>query len=304
MVKRAEIDPALGLDLIPNRTISSSKATVSIIIPAHNEEATIADVVAEAQRGLALLGIGGDILVSASGCSDGTVTEARKTEAQVIESPIGKGAAIKAGLANTSGDIVCLIDGDMKYFGDRPLSTILLEPILSGITDACVTDLYWRPLYPQMWLHGFFAPVCGYLYPEMLPKVGSTPWSGQRAAWRHLWPAEMPDHFTVDLDILMHWNRKALRLRPIVADDWTNPQRPKEDLMSQELEVIIRHGRIDGRIDEAASAALRKWYDRAHSLMAEYRPNVDKPQEFEQRLLRTSMQELHRQLDFASGVEH
>jgi glucosyl-3-phosphoglycerate synthase len=67
--------------------------------------------------------------------------------------------------------------------------------------------------------------------------------------------------------------------------------------MSQELDVIIRHGFIDDRLDEAASVALRKWYDRAHSLMAEYKPNIDKPQDFEQGLLRESMQELRRQLE-------
>jgi len=303
MEQRPEIDPALGLDLVQNRTLSRAQSSVSVVIPAHNEESTIAEVVTEARRGLGLLGIDGEILVSASGCTDGTESAARNAGARVIESPIGKGAAITAGLASTSGDIVCLIDGDMRYFGDRPLSTILLEPILSGIADACVTDLYWRPLYPQMWLHGFFAPVCGYLFPEMLPKVGTTPWSGQRSARRHLWPSQLPDNFTVDLEILMHWNQHALRLRPIIADDWTNPQRPKVDLMSQELEVIIRHAQIDGRIVDTVAAALRNWYNAAHSFMAEYRPDSDKPQAFEQRLLRRSMQELHRQLELASGTE-
>jgi hypothetical protein len=31
------------------------------------------------------------------------------------------------------------------------------SPNVNGIADACVTDLYWRPLYPQMWLHAFLA---------------------------------------------------------------------------------------------------------------------------------------------------
>jgi glucosyl-3-phosphoglycerate synthase len=303
MEQRPEIDPALGLNLVQTRTISRTRSTVSVVIPAHNEESTVAEVVTEARRGLELLGIDGEILVSASGCTDDTESVAKNAGARVIESPIGKGAAIKAGLAGTSGDIVCLIDGDMRYFGDRPLSAILLEPILSGIADACVTDLYWRPLYPQMWLHGFFAPVCGYLYPEMLPKVGTTPWSGQRAAWRRLWPSQMPDDFTVDLEILMHWNQYALRLRPVIADDWTNPQRPKVDLMSRELEVVIRHAKADGRITDAIAGALRNWYEAAHSLMAEYRPDFDKPQAFEQILLRRSMQELHRQLASALKTE-
>jgi hypothetical protein len=66
---------------------------------------------------------------------------------------------------------------------------------------SAISDLYWRPLYPQMWLHAFFAPLAGMLFPEVLPKCGSTPWSGQRAALRELWPSELPDDFTVDLEL-------------------------------------------------------------------------------------------------------
>ncbi len=156
MPQRPEINPALGLDLVADRTLSHSKASISIVIPAHNEAATIAEVVTEARRGLHLLKVNGEILVSASGCTDATAEIAEQAGARVAIAPIGKGAAITTGLAETSGDIVCLIDGDMRYFGDRPLSAILLEPLLGGVADACVTDLYWRPIYPQMWLYGFF----------------------------------------------------------------------------------------------------------------------------------------------------
>ncbi|MDP9797465.1 hypothetical protein J2S43_005977 [Catenuloplanes nepalensis] len=299
MPQRPEINPALGLDLVADRTLSHSKASISIVIPAHNEAATIAEVVTEARRGLHLLKVNGEILVSASGCTDATAEIAEQAGARVAIAPIGKGAAITTGLAETSGDIVCLIDGDMRYFGDRPLSAILLEPLLGGVADACVTDLYWRPIYPQMWLYGFFAPVAGYLFPEMLPKVGSTPWSGQRAAWRHLWPQELPTDFTVDLEILMHWNRHALRLRPIVADDWTNPQRPKPDLMAQELELLIRHAQAENRLTSSTAEALRNWYDLTHAAMATYEPGVDKPQDFERALLRKSMEKLHQCLGWA-----
>ncbi len=286
MSDRPEINPALGLDLARERTLKRSNATISIVIPAHNEEATIVEVVTEARRGLDLLGVQGDVLVSASGCTDQTAEKALRAGARVVEAPIGKGEAITAGLAATDGEIVCLIDGDMRYYGERPLSTILIEPLISGIADACVTDLYWRPIYPQMWLSGFFAPVAGYLFPELLPKVGSTPWSGQRAAFRNLWPAAVSPGFTVDLEILMHWNRHAVRLRPVLADDWTNPQRPKPDLMARELEVLIREATADGRIGQLDASALRRWYEIAHRLMAKYQPNNDDPQEFERDLLR------------------
>lgn len=294
---RPEINPALGLNLVSQRTLERNTGRVSVVIPAHNEAATVAEVVAESQRGLDIIGAQGEVIVSASGCTDDTAKVAADAGANVVEAAIGKGSAVRAGLDKADGDIVCLVDGDIRYFGDRPLVAILVEPIMQGIADACITDLYWRPLYPQMWLHGFFAPIAGYLFPEMLPKVGSTPWSGQRAAIRELWPTELPDGFTVDLEILMHWNRHALRLRPVLADDWINPQRPKSELMAQELEVIFQHAIDTGRIQNNSWPAMERWYDSIHAAMAEYQPDSDRPQQFEQELLLKSLTWLKHEID-------
>ncbi|MEB3369543.1 glycosyltransferase [Saccharopolyspora mangrovi] len=296
-MNRPSIDPALGIELVEERTLSKRDMSVSVLIPAHNEEATIAQVVADSFAGLDVLGVNGDVTVSASGCTDQTADLAAKAGAKVVESPAGKGAAISAGIKATDGDVICLIDGDLQYFGDPPLGALLAKPVLHGLADAVVSDLYWRPLYPQLWLHGFFAPVAGALFPEILPRVGSTPWSGQRAAVRELWPGELPDDFTVDLELLFHWNRHATRLRPVLADDWVNPQRPKPDLMGQELEVVIRHAVADGRLADERADTLRQWYENVHHAMAEYKPDEDDPQDFERALLKRSLDELRRGLE-------
>lgn len=289
MTTRPAINPALGLDLVNERTITGSRGkTVTVLIPAHNEEATVAEVIQDCRLGLQVLGVRGEIIVSASGCTDRTPDVARDAGAEVVDAPAGKGAAILAGLEQSSGDIVCLVDGDLKYYGDRPLVSILVEPILAGIADATISDLYWRPLYPQLWLLGFFAPVAGRLFPELLPKVGSTPWSGQRAAVRTLWPEQLPTDFTVDLALLLHWNDSASRLRPVIADDWMNPQRPKPDLMQRELELLLSAAVQHGRITESATDDYRHWYEKAHAAMAEYRPDHDEPADFERRVLRKS----------------
>lgn len=297
---RPTIDPALGLDLKAERTVTQRTASVSVIIPAHNEEETISEVVGEAFRSLKVLNVAGDVTVSASGCSDRTVERAERSGARVVLAPTGKGAAISAGLAATNGTIVCLIDGDFRYFGEPPLAALLAEPILRGVADACVSDLYWRPLYPQLWLQGFFAPVAGFLFPDLLPKVGSTPWSGQRAAVRELWPNELPEGFTVDLALLLHWNQHAKLLRPILSDDWVNPQRPKPELMHQELKVLIDEARRQERISEDRVAPLHNWYEDAHTLMASYRPDKDDPQIFEQHVLKESRRSLYKRLQNVS----
>jgi glucosyl-3-phosphoglycerate synthase len=286
---RPTINPALGLALVAERTLTRSSSTVSVIVPAHNEQETVAEVVREAYHGLEVLKVEGQVLVSASACTDATAQIAEEAGAQVVISPAGKGAAISAGLKEATGDILCLIDGDLRYFGSPPLVTVLVEPILHGIADACISDLYWRPLYPQLWLHGFFAPVAGLLFPELLPKVGSTPWSGQRAAMRNLWPTSLPTDFTADLALLLHWNEHAVRMRPVLADDWVNPQRPKPDLMSQELELLLREAVRQERIDPSMVAPIEQWYDDIHQLMATYQPDTDDPQSFERQILRKSL---------------
>jgi glycosyltransferase involved in cell wall biosynthesis len=285
------IDPALGLDLEAGRTLRKRTAKVSVVVPAHNERDTVAEVVAAAWKGLE--GLDGEVVVSASGCTDDTAERAEAAGALVVAAPSGKGNAITAGVRASTGDVICLVDGDLRYFGERPLVALLVEPILGGYADATVSDLYWRPIYPQLWLHGFFAPLAGLLYPELAAKVGTTPWSGQRAAVRELWPAELPTDFTVDLALLLHWNEHAERLRPVLADDWTNPQRPKPDLLAQEFEFLVAQATKDGRTRPDRLPGLKAWFDAVHALMAEYRPDHDDPRAFERTLLRRSQELLH-----------
>lgn len=280
----SSIDPALGLPLVAERTLQRQEHTVSVVIPAHNEASTINEVVSEAFRGLELLKVDGEVIVSASGCTDDTEQLARDAGASVVVAPIGKGAALRTGLAASRGDILVTVDGDVQYYGDEPLVTLLTKPLLIGIADACVTDLYWRPLYPQLWLHGFFAPIAGLLVPELLPKCGSTPWSGQRAAKRELWNLELPDDFTVDLKLLLHWNFSTPLLRPVLADDWVNPQRPKPDLMRQEFDLLVNTAVDHDRVTTKDLPALDRWFFAAHELMAAYQHGSDDPQEFERKL--------------------
>lgn len=273
------------IDLTPARTLKAAPHAVSVVIPAHNEAATVRTVVAEAFRSLERLGVDGEVIVSASGCTDDTAEVAAAAGAEVVLAAVGKGAALKAGAAHASGGVICMVDADVEYYGDRPLVELLTEPILHGIADVTISDLYWRPLYPQMWLHGFFLPLCGYLYPELPASVGSTPWSGQRAALRTLWPSELPDGFTVDLALLLHWRRTAIRMRPVLADDWVNPMRPKPELLRQEFDLLLDSATSDGRATATDRDGLTTWFEETERQMATYEHGADEPVEFERQLL-------------------
>ncbi len=86
--------------------------TVSLVIPAHNEEATIGDVIEEF-RPLPFLD---EILVVENNCQDRTGEVARGLGARVVkESKPGYGAALMAGMSHAKGEILVLTEADGSF---------------------------------------------------------------------------------------------------------------------------------------------------------------------------------------------
>jgi glycosyltransferase involved in cell wall biosynthesis len=93
--------------------------TVSIIIPAYNEEKTIIQVLEQVQA-QQFGAISLEVIVVDDGSTDGTATliEANhKLVARYIRQPQnrGKGAAVKAGLKAATGEFVLFQDADLEY---------------------------------------------------------------------------------------------------------------------------------------------------------------------------------------------
>jgi glycosyltransferase involved in cell wall biosynthesis len=108
---------------------------VSFVIPAFNEAATIGEVI----RRVDALGLDSEVIVIDDGSADGTADVARAVDTRaaivVIEQPNGgKGAAVRAGIAQTTGDIVVIQDADLEY--DPADVPALIEPILQGVADV------------------------------------------------------------------------------------------------------------------------------------------------------------------------
>lgn len=87
--------------------------SLSIIIPAKNEAASIADVVLVIRR----IYPAAEILVVDDGSDDDTAILADQSGATVIRHPIslGNGAAVKAGARAASGEILVMMDGDGQH---------------------------------------------------------------------------------------------------------------------------------------------------------------------------------------------
>jgi glycosyltransferase involved in cell wall biosynthesis len=94
-------------------TAASDGMTLSIIIPAKNEAASIGEVVSAGRA----LYPGAEILVVDDGSDDETASQAEQSGATVIRHPIslGNGAAVKNGARAATGDTLVLMDGDGQH---------------------------------------------------------------------------------------------------------------------------------------------------------------------------------------------
>jgi glycosyltransferase involved in cell wall biosynthesis len=110
---------------------------ISVVVPAFDEERTIEEVV----RRVAGAGLRVEIIVVDDGSRDGTAAVLARLDGEIdglrtLVQPVnrGKGAAVRVGIAASTGDIVVIQDADLEY-DPKDLPT-LLGPLLEGRADA------------------------------------------------------------------------------------------------------------------------------------------------------------------------
>lgn len=132
----------------------ASNTTISVVIPALNEEATVGTVVATLVKALVDdVGLIDEILVVDADSTDRTAELADAAGAQVMrQSDVlpgsgtrpGKGEALWKGLAASSGDIIVFIDADIVDMDERFVIG-LVGPLLTDETIAFTKATYDRP---------------------------------------------------------------------------------------------------------------------------------------------------------------
>ncbi len=85
---------------------------VSVIVPAYNEEATIAEVVRDFRAHPSV----DEVVVVDNNCRDATAERARSAGARVVqESAPGYGCALRRGLDEATGDFLVLVEADGSF---------------------------------------------------------------------------------------------------------------------------------------------------------------------------------------------
>lgn len=173
-------------------------ATVSVVLPALDEEPTVGDIVSGVRRLAARTGLVDEVVVVDSGSQDATAAVAAAAGARVhhrddilpeLGSYPGKGEVLWKALAVTSGDILVYVDADLTGFGEHYL-TALLGPLLTDPTVALVKAYYDRPLLDVSAAGGgrvtelMARPLLNAFFPELAGVV--QPLAGEYAARRAL----------------------------------------------------------------------------------------------------------------------
>ncbi|MBU7597033.1 glucosyl-3-phosphoglycerate synthase [Streptomyces sp. P38-E01] len=145
--------------LLAAKRAAGAAGSVSVVLPALNEEATVGRIVEAIRRELMTeaLPLVDELVVIDSGSTDRTSEVAREAGAKVTHRdeilprlPVvsGKGEVLWRSLLATGGELVCFVDADLREFDTR-FVTGILGPLLTEPSVQLVKAMYDRPLGEQ-----------------------------------------------------------------------------------------------------------------------------------------------------------
>jgi glucosyl-3-phosphoglycerate synthase len=241
--------------------------TVSVCIPARDEEATIAAIVTTIRRELVeRLPLVDEVIVLDDGSLDATARIAARAGARVsavdhvlpaLAGGSGKGNALWKSLFVAEGGVVCFLDADVRNFGPHFVSR-LLEPLITRPEVGMVKSYYRRPLYGEPAGGGrvtelMARPLISRLFPQLAHFV--QPLSGEYAARREVLEAvPFVQGWGVEIgllvDVAARFGSDSIAQVDLGVREHRN--RPLDDLGLQALAILVTGLRRAG-LDSADS---------------------------------------------------
>jgi phosphoserine phosphatase SerB len=214
---------------------------ITVIIPALNEEATVAKVVSLVKQNPLVT----ETIVVDDKSMDNTVDLARAAGATVITSTkLGKGASMKDGVLVAKNEILAFLDADITTYPEDIIDR-LAKPIINGEADFVksyftrqagrVTELVAKPLmsilYPSF--PAYIQPLSGMI-------------AGRKSYFQQI---EFEDGYGVDIGILIDMYHLGARIAEVSLGNIENRMQPLEQLgkMSREVaETIMKKSKGGG----------------------------------------------------------
>jgi len=219
---------------------------VTCIIPALNEEETIAQVIRVVKSVKEIQ----EIIVVDDGSTDQTTTIARREGARVVrhQRNLGKGAAMKDGAAAARNAYLVFVDADLKNLSPSTIRR-LIRPLLEGKADF-IKGSYDYAMGRVSKL--VVTPLLKIVYPFVNLKH---PLSGEVALDKRKFHLEnIEDGWGVDIQLVLQAARRKLRIKEVLLGRKEHKHQNLDALsrMSQqiirtilsELELIAHHYRL------------------------------------------------------------
>jgi glucosyl-3-phosphoglycerate synthase len=228
--------------------------SISVCLPARNEEATVGQIVATVCRNLVEHAeLVDEVVVIDDGSTDATAEAASWEGARVLavdeilpELPrgSGKGNALWMSLYACDGDIVCWLDADVRNFGPH-FVTRLVAPLLTDPAIGFVKGYYRRPLHGEATGGGrvtelMARPVISSLFPHLAGFV--QPLAGEYAGRRALLETvPFVEGWGVEIGLLVDLvaNFGIGALAQVDLDVREHRNRPLEELGPQAMAILV-----------------------------------------------------------------